>query len=267
MLDEPLGQLDRGLRERLVVELRELFGRLGTTVLAVTHDQGEAFALADRVVVMRDGRIAQAGTPLEVWQRPASEFVARFLGFDNVVDGDGARRRSPTPLGQAPGAGGHAAGRVHGCWSGPPACGWRTPRTGCRCTVGRAHLPRRPCRRARSGPRDGPAPGGGVRAAGRAGGRGPGRRRSSTRPKSSCWEPVRPHEVRHHDDAYAGTPGPARPLLCRDRAAGAAVAGHRDLRRRSVGDRADLPRYSCRTPARPALVDERGPSCPSRRPA
>lgn len=69
MLDEPLGQLDRGLRERLVVELRALFSRLGTTVLAVTHDQGEAFALADRVVVMRDGRIAQAGTPLEVWQR------------------------------------------------------------------------------------------------------------------------------------------------------------------------------------------------------
>ncbi|WKV71616.1 ABC transporter ATP-binding protein [Streptomyces sp. PCS3-D2] len=85
MLDEPLGQLDRGLRERLVVELRGLFSRLGTTVLAVTHDQGEAFALADRVVVMRDGRIAQAGTPLEVWQRPASEFVARFLGFENVV--------------------------------------------------------------------------------------------------------------------------------------------------------------------------------------
>ncbi|MGW7309392.1 ABC transporter ATP-binding protein [Streptomyces sp. NPDC054835] len=85
MLDEPLGQLDRGLRERLVVELRGLFARLGTTVLAVTHDQGEAFALADRVVVMRDGRIAQTGTPLEVWGRPASEFVARFLGFDNVV--------------------------------------------------------------------------------------------------------------------------------------------------------------------------------------
>ncbi|NGO68139.1 ABC transporter ATP-binding protein [Streptomyces boncukensis] len=85
MLDEPLGQLDRSLRERLVVELRGLFHRLGTTVLAVTHDQGEAFALADRVVVMRDGRVAQTGTPLAVWQRPASEFVARFLGFDNVV--------------------------------------------------------------------------------------------------------------------------------------------------------------------------------------
>ncbi|WP_225800128.1 ABC transporter ATP-binding protein [Streptomyces sp. NK15101] len=85
MLDEPLGQLDRGLRERLVVELRQLFGRLGTTVLAVTHDQGEAFALADRLVVMRDGRIAQSGAPADVWRRPASEFVARFLGFDNVV--------------------------------------------------------------------------------------------------------------------------------------------------------------------------------------
>ncbi|KOG85073.1 iron ABC transporter ATP-binding protein, partial [Streptomyces varsoviensis] len=88
MLDEPFGQLDRGLRERLVVELRTLFSTLGTTVLAVTHDQGEAFALADRVVVMRDGRIAQSGTPLEVWQRPATEFVARFLGFDNVVAAD-----------------------------------------------------------------------------------------------------------------------------------------------------------------------------------
>ncbi|WTA78402.1 ABC transporter ATP-binding protein [Streptomyces sp. NBC_00838] len=102
MLDEPLGQLDRSLRERLVVELRGVFGQLGTTVLAVTHDQGEAFALADRVVVMRDGRIAQTGTPVEVWQRPASAFVARFLGFDNVVaatvDGDVA----DTPWGRIP---------------------------------------------------------------------------------------------------------------------------------------------------------------------
>ncbi|XIG74845.1 iron ABC transporter ATP-binding protein [Streptomyces sp. SGAir0957] len=104
MLDEPLGQLDRSLRERLVVELRQLFGELGTTVLAVTHDQGEAFALADRVVVMRDGRIAQSGTPLDVWRHPADEFVARFLGFDNVVEatvsvsGDAA----DTPWGKVP---------------------------------------------------------------------------------------------------------------------------------------------------------------------
>ncbi|MGW5400335.1 ABC transporter ATP-binding protein [Streptomyces sp. NPDC003952] len=107
MLDEPLGQLDRGLRERLVVELQGLFSRLGTTVLAVTHDQGEAFALADRVVVMRDGRIAQAGTPLEVWERPASEFVARFLGFDNVVPAVVSGGVAATPWGKvavAPGA-------------------------------------------------------------------------------------------------------------------------------------------------------------------
>ncbi|KUN82040.1 iron ABC transporter ATP-binding protein [Streptomyces bungoensis] len=102
MLDEPLGQLDRSLRERLVVELRELFGRLGTTVLAVTHDQGEAFALADRVVVMRDGRIAQSGTPLEVWQRPADEFVARFLGFDNVVPATVGDTAADTPWGKLP---------------------------------------------------------------------------------------------------------------------------------------------------------------------
>ncbi|MEU9085817.1 ABC transporter ATP-binding protein [Streptomyces sp. NPDC048357] len=102
MLDEPLGQLDRGLRERLVVELQGLFSRLGTTVLAVTHDQGEAFALADRVVVMRDGRIAQAGTPLEVWQRPASEFVARFLGFENVVPAVVSGAAAGTPWGKVP---------------------------------------------------------------------------------------------------------------------------------------------------------------------
>ncbi|MFJ6570923.1 ABC transporter ATP-binding protein [Streptomyces sp. NPDC091292] len=102
LLDEPLGQLDRTLRERLVVELRELFAALGTTVLAVTHDQGEAFALADRVVVMRDGRIAQSGTPLEVWQRPADAFVARFLGFDNVTDATVAGERAETQWGKVP---------------------------------------------------------------------------------------------------------------------------------------------------------------------
>ncbi|MGP4002810.1 ABC transporter ATP-binding protein [Streptomyces sp. 8N706] len=110
MLDEPLGQLDRSLRERLVVELRELFHRLGTTVLAVTHDQGEAFALADRVVVMRDGRIAQTGTPLEVWQRPASEFVARFLGFDNVVAATVLGEVADTPWGKVPVPPGSAQG-------------------------------------------------------------------------------------------------------------------------------------------------------------
>ncbi|MEU6299578.1 ABC transporter ATP-binding protein [Streptomyces erythrochromogenes] len=110
MLDEPLGQLDRGLRERLVVELRGLFSQLGTTVLAVTHDQGEAFALADRVVVMKDGRIAQAGTPLEVWQRPASEFVARFLGFENVVPATVTGTVAATAWGEVPVPAGSAEG-------------------------------------------------------------------------------------------------------------------------------------------------------------
>lgn len=110
MLDEPLGQLDRSLRERLVVELGQLFHRLGTTVLAVTHDQGEAFALADRVVVMRDGRIAQAGTPVEVWQQPADEFVARFLGFDNVAPGSVHGDVADTPWGKLPVPEGSAQG-------------------------------------------------------------------------------------------------------------------------------------------------------------
>ncbi len=123
MLDEPLGQLDRSLRERLVVELRELFDELGTTVLAVTHDQGEAFALADRVVVMREGRIAQAGTPLEVWQRPADEFVARFLGFENVVPATVTGERADTAWGKIPVPHGAPTGRSSRFWCGRPGCG------------------------------------------------------------------------------------------------------------------------------------------------
>ena len=82
MLDEPLGALDRALRERLVAELRALFVRLGLTTLFVTHDHDEAFALADRLVVMHAGRIEQVGTPAAVWQQPANAFVARFLGWN-----------------------------------------------------------------------------------------------------------------------------------------------------------------------------------------
>ncbi|WP_328319898.1 ABC transporter ATP-binding protein [Streptomyces sp. NBC_00388] len=134
MLDEPLGQLDRSLRERLVVELRDLFGRLGTTVLAVTHDQGEAFALADRVVVMENGRIAQAGTPLEVWQRPASEFVARFLGFDNVVAATVTGRAAETPWGKIPVPAGSPQGEGR-LLVRPAGVRLSAPRDGLRCTV------------------------------------------------------------------------------------------------------------------------------------
>jgi thiamine transport system ATP-binding protein len=86
MLDEPLGALDRSLRERLVLELRALFDRLDLTVVHVTHDQGEALAIADRVVLVRGGRVVQQGTPRAVWTAPADDWVADFLGFANIVD-------------------------------------------------------------------------------------------------------------------------------------------------------------------------------------
>jgi thiamine transport system ATP-binding protein len=85
MLDEPLGSLDRALREGLMTELRIILKRLGMTAIYVTHDQQEAFAIADRVVVMHAGRIEQSGAPAEVYNRPASAFVAAFLGFRNLV--------------------------------------------------------------------------------------------------------------------------------------------------------------------------------------
>jgi len=82
MLDEPLGSLDRRLRERLLDELRDLFTRLHLSVLFVTHDHDEAFALAERVAVMHAGRLEQTGAPREVWSQPATSFVARFVGWN-----------------------------------------------------------------------------------------------------------------------------------------------------------------------------------------
>ncbi|NNC93282.1 MAG: ABC transporter ATP-binding protein [Acidimicrobiia bacterium] len=83
MLDEPLGSLDRSLRERLIVELGEIFHRVESTVVYVTHDQEEAFTIADRVAVMRAGELIQAATPENLWAEPAGMFVSDFLGFTN----------------------------------------------------------------------------------------------------------------------------------------------------------------------------------------
>ncbi len=94
MLDEPLGSLDRVLRDQLLVELRRLLERLGQTALYVTHDQYEAFAIADRIVLLHAGRVAQQGTPTELYRRPATAFVARFLGFKNLLP---ARVEAVTP--------------------------------------------------------------------------------------------------------------------------------------------------------------------------
>jgi thiamine transport system ATP-binding protein len=102
MLDEPLGSLDRSLRERLTVELRELFVRLGSTAITVTHDQAEAFTLADRVVVLRHGRTVQSGRPVDVWRAPADGFVARFLGFGNVFDVEVRQGAVDSPWGVLP---------------------------------------------------------------------------------------------------------------------------------------------------------------------
>ncbi len=81
MLDEPLGALDRTLRERLTVDLEQLLHRLGMTSIYVTHDHAEARAIGDQLVVMRAGRVEQIGTPDDVVAHPANEFVAEFVGL------------------------------------------------------------------------------------------------------------------------------------------------------------------------------------------
>ena len=88
MLDEPIGALDRTLRDRLLAELRRILKQVRVTVIYVTHDQDEAFAVADRVVLMNAGQIAQIGTPQEVYRRPSDAWAARFLGMQNLIPGD-----------------------------------------------------------------------------------------------------------------------------------------------------------------------------------
>ncbi len=87
MLDEPLGALDRALRERLLDDLRTILKRVGVTSIYVTHDQAEAFAIADWLVLIDAGQIAQQGPPEQVYRHPNSAFVARFMGHTNLVAG------------------------------------------------------------------------------------------------------------------------------------------------------------------------------------
>ncbi|WP_377298068.1 ABC transporter ATP-binding protein [Rhizobium sp. SGZ-381] len=88
LLDEPLGALDLKLRESMQEELKSLQRSLGITFIFVTHDQGEALSMADRVAVFNKGRIVQAGTPQEIYNRPKTRFVADFVGSSNVIDPD-----------------------------------------------------------------------------------------------------------------------------------------------------------------------------------
>jgi len=85
LLDEPLGALDKSLREALQIEIKALHARLGLTMIYVTHDQGEALAISDRVVVMNEGRLEQVGPPAELYEAPVSRFVADFIGDANFI--------------------------------------------------------------------------------------------------------------------------------------------------------------------------------------
>ena len=105
LLDEPLGSLDRRLRDRLLDDLGRLFDELGVTAMYVTHDQTEAFTLGDRVAVIRSGRVVQVATPDELWSHPADADVARFLGLANV-DGDEVVRPEAVTVRRATGGGG-----------------------------------------------------------------------------------------------------------------------------------------------------------------
>ena len=87
MLDEPLAALDHTLRERLTTELRLILRQTGIPAIYVTHDQEEAFAIADRLILIHQGQVEQSGTPAEVYARPASTWVARFFGLENLLEG------------------------------------------------------------------------------------------------------------------------------------------------------------------------------------
>jgi putative spermidine/putrescine transport system ATP-binding protein len=92
LLDEPLGALDLKLRQQMQVELKSIQKRVGITFIFVTHDQEEALTMSDRIAVFNEGKIEQVGSPAEVYERPASPFVAGFVGTSNLVSGEVAKR-------------------------------------------------------------------------------------------------------------------------------------------------------------------------------
>jgi putative spermidine/putrescine transport system ATP-binding protein len=97
LLDEPLGALDLKLRQAMQIELKEIQEAVGLTFIYVTHDQEEALTMSDRLAVFNHGRIEQIGTPAEVYERPATGFVAGFVGTSNILTGEAARRIAGSP--------------------------------------------------------------------------------------------------------------------------------------------------------------------------
>ncbi|MFO1162214.1 MAG: ABC transporter ATP-binding protein [Reyranellaceae bacterium] len=92
LMDEPLGALDKQLREQLQLEIKNIHANLGVTIVYVTHDQSEALTLSDRIAVFKDGSICQIGRPVDIYERPATSFVAQFIGESNRLDGQVAAR-------------------------------------------------------------------------------------------------------------------------------------------------------------------------------
>ena len=147
LLDEPLGALDLKLRKEMQLELKDLQQRTGTTFVYVTHDQEEAMTMSDRIAVMNGGVVEQLATPRELYQRPASAFVAGFIGTSNLIDAAGRPRATPACWRWT-------SARASGSWrpsrtvSAPPAA---APRSRCgrsgsssrAATVGRARVARR----------------------------------------------------------------------------------------------------------------------------
>ena len=154
LMDEPLGALDRKLREAMQIEIKRLHRDTGATIVFVTHDQDEALALSDRICLMNGGRIEQFGTPQEIYQRPQNTFVADFIGISNVLRG------------RVSACGGRLVTPMANCSSRPrrPAChAWPGRRIGhpARARGDRARRGRRPgrhrdrdglCRRGDPGP-------------------------------------------------------------------------------------------------------------------
>jgi thiamine transport system ATP-binding protein len=115
LLDEPMSALDARLRERLRRDLREIQRDLGVTTVYVTHDQAEALAISDRVAVLSDGRLEQVGRPRELYRRPATRFVAEFLGENNVFDATVVADDTPADVSTSPDETGGSSVRVDGC--------------------------------------------------------------------------------------------------------------------------------------------------------
>ena len=86
LLDEPMSNLDVALRVKMREEIREIQQKIGITTLFITHDQQEALAISDKIAVMKDGRVLQVGTPMDIYNNPANDFVANFVGTSNLID-------------------------------------------------------------------------------------------------------------------------------------------------------------------------------------